>query len=126
MPRKSGLFLLLASALATASCAGAAKVNFTPAPGAQAQPRSQPCSVQLFLDTRPARKYVDLGAINYHKEWHRTSTGVTRDEALESVQKRACEVGADALIDVQATQGRRLEFAFINVRATAIRFDVRN
>ena len=103
------------------TCAAAGKITFTPAPGVSASPKESPCKIEVITDKVPAGKYFELGTINFHAEWHRALQGVKPEEAIQRIQEWACRVGADAIMNIQTTQEKRLEFAFINVRVTAVR-----
>jgi hypothetical protein len=120
---KRGVQLVCFLLLAVGTCRAADKIIFTPAPGVSAPPKESPCKIEIISEKSPARKYLELGTINFHAEWHRSGSGVKPEQALQKLQERACQVGADAIMNVQTTQGKRLEFAFINVRVTAIRFE---
>ncbi|HYR86522.1 MAG TPA: hypothetical protein VE422_20710 [Terriglobia bacterium] len=110
--------------VAASTCLAASpKITFTPSRGPGARAKNPSCAIELFEDTEPSQKFVQLGFINYHDEWHRTSSGTKFEKALPLIQKRACEAGADAIMNVQVREEKRFEFAFINVRVTAIRFE---
>lgn len=116
----------LALLLFVGTCAAAGKFTFTPVPGVSAPPKESPCQVDVIPgDIKPgdipAGKYLELGTINFHAEWHRSRRGVKPEEAIQKIQEWACRVGADAIMNIQTTQEKRLEFAFINVRVTALR-----
>lgn len=102
------------------TCAAAEKITFTPVPGVSAPAKESSCKVAVIPGKAPAGKYLELGTINFHAEWHRSRRGVKSEEAIQKVQEWACRVGADAIMNIQTTQEKRLEFAFINVRATAV------
>jgi hypothetical protein len=99
----------------------AGKITFTPVPGVSAPPKESPCKIDVIPGNIPAGKYLELGTINFHAEWHRTRRGVKPEEAIQKIREWACHVGADAIMNIQTTQEKRLEFAFINVRVTAVR-----
>jgi hypothetical protein len=106
------------------SCGGRAKISFTPKTPGSYQARQEPCDIEVFQDSKPDRSYVELGALNYHHERHRASAGqLTLDVALPQIKKRACEIGADAIVNVHVTEERRLEWALFHVAATAVRFE---
>jgi hypothetical protein len=105
------------------SCGGRARISFTPKTPGSYQPRQEPCEIQVFQDSKPDRSYVELGTLNYHHERHRASAGqLSLDAALLLLKKRACEIGADAIVNVHVTDERRLEWAMFHVAATAARF----
>jgi hypothetical protein len=119
----AGFHKSLVCSLLLWSCTAAPRINFTPVSVAQRSAKSpESCRIEVFRDEIPSRKYSEIGTINYHHEWHRLERGVTQEQAITSIQKRACEVGAEAIMNVQVREEKRLEFAFINVRATAIEF----
>ena len=103
------------------TCAAAGKITFTPVPGVSALPKESRCKVDVIPGKPPAGRYLELGTINFHAEWHRTRRGVKPEEAIQKIQEWACRVGANAIMNIQTTQEKRLEFAFINVRVTAVR-----
>lgn len=103
------------------ACAAAGKITFTPAPGVSTAPKESPCKVEVIPGEIPAGKYLELGTVNFHAEWHRALHGVTPEEAIQKIQEWACRIGADAIMNIHTTQEKRLEFAFINVRVTAVR-----
>jgi hypothetical protein len=99
------------------------KITFTPKEAGQHQAKPESCEIRVFQDSKPDQAYVDLGIINYHDERHRSNAGALKLEVvMPTIKARACEAGADALIDIRVTEVRRLEFAMFNVRATAVRF----
>ena len=103
------------------TCAAAGKITFTPVPGVSAPPKESRCKIDVIPGKMPAGKYLELGTINFHAEWHRALRGVKPEEAVQKIQEWACRVGADAIMNIQTTEEKRLEFAFINVRGTAVR-----
>ena len=111
----------LALLLFVGTCAAAGKITFTPAPGVSAPAKGSPCKIDVIPGNIPAGKYLELGTINFHAEWHRTRRGVKPEEAIQKIREWACQIGADAIMNIQTTQEKRLEFAFINVRVTAVR-----
>jgi hypothetical protein len=105
------------------SCGGTAKVTFRPSEAPKYPAKDPTCEIEV-LDEKPSSKYVELGIINYHHEQHRMSDGeLELDVALPEIKKRACQVGADAIMDVHVTDERKLEWATFHVMARAIRFE---
>jgi hypothetical protein len=109
-------FLLLVG-----TCAAAGKITFVPVPGVSAPAKGSPCKIDVISGDIPAGKYLELGTINFHAEWHRSRRGVKAEEAIQKIREWGCQVGADAIGNIQTTEEKRLEFAFINVRVTAVR-----
>ena len=107
--------------IAVGTCAAAEKITFTPVPGVSAPAKESSCKVAVIPGKVPAGKYFELGTINFHAEWHRALRAVKPEEAIQRIQEWACRVGADAIVNIQTRQEKRLEFAFINVRVTAVR-----
>ena len=111
----------LALLLFVGTCAAAGKITFVPVPGVSAPPKGSPCKIDVIPGNVPAGKYLELGTINFHAEWHRARRGVKPEEAIQKIREWGCQVGADAIMNIQTTEEKRLEFAFINVRVTAVR-----
>jgi hypothetical protein len=124
-PSTQILFLCIVSILFAARAGQAKeKITFTPKQAGQSLEKREPCEIQVFRDSAPDQSYIVLGNINYHDERHRAADGALKFEvALPKIKASACKVGGDALIDVQVTEVRRLEFAMFNVRATVVRFE---
>jgi hypothetical protein len=105
------------------SCGAKARISFVPKGAASYEARQGPCGIQVFQDSKPDRPYVEIGTINYHHERHRTSAGALKlDTALPQIRRRACEIGADAIVNIRVTDEKRLEWAMFHVTATAVRF----
>lgn len=122
MSRAPVLCLLAALALPYLSYAKA-KIQFMPSGSEKYAAKPEPCKVEVFEDSKPDREFVTLGVINYHDERHRMRDGPLKLEvAMPKIVERACKEGADAILDVNVTEVRRLEFGMFNVRVTAIRF----
>ena len=116
-------FFIVALGLTVTAAYAAAKITFTPSePRVSAAAKDPSCKIEV-LESRPDRKYVKIGIINYHNEWHRTSSGDTPAKAMPQIQKRACQAGADAIMGIQVTERKILEFAMLNVRVATIRFE---
>jgi hypothetical protein len=99
------------------------KITFTPASKEVFPFKSPSCDIWSFENSeKPAKQYTEVGIINFHEEWHRSKAGVTVDKAMPQIKARACQAGADAITEIHVTQDKRLEFAVLNVRVTAIRF----
>lgn len=112
---------LLGTALC--SCASRAKISFVPKGPASYEARQDQCQIQMFRDSKPDRPYVEIGTLNYHDERHRTGAdGLKLDVVLPEIRRRACAVGADALMNIHVTDEKRLEWAMFHVSATAVRF----
>ncbi len=122
MTHRTG-FLVLCLALLSAPPAHAkGKIAFTPKGDGRNQSRPASCEVQVFQGSRPDTPFVELGTIDYHDERHRSRAGSLNLEAvLPTLKARACQAGAEALVDVKVTEVRRLEFAMFHVRATVVR-----
>lgn len=115
-----GLFLLVACLCA---CGIPPRITFVPKPPAQVSPRPQPCDVDVFRDSKPERSYVEIGRIDYHEERHRAGGDrPTLDTVLPALKTRACEVGADALVNLHVTDERYLEYATFHISAVAVRY----
>jgi hypothetical protein len=83
------------------------------------------CEIQEIQDptATPTRPYVEFAIINYHDERHRSKDGALKlHVVMPKIKARACNLGADALVNIRVTEIRRLEFVMYNVRATALRF----
>lgn len=103
---------------------GKAKIGFSPKGSGKYPAKSADCEIQVFQDLKPDRPFAELGVINYHDEKHRTKAGNLKLEvALPLIKARACQAGADAIMNVHVTQVKHLEWAMFHVSATAIRFE---
>ena len=120
--KRAELVLVCVVGLVLGACASKARIGFVPS-GPSYQARQGSCDIEVFMESKPDRPYEELGTINYHDERHRTAAGgLNIETVLPEIRRRACEVGADALVNVHVTDERRLEWAMFHVSATAIRF----
>jgi hypothetical protein len=112
-----------ATVMAAGPGAAKEKITFIPKQERPQPAKPESCEMQVFVEGKPDRPFIDLGVVNYHDERHRAKDGALKLEvAMPKIKARACRAGADALIDIKVTEVRRLEFAMFNVRAAAIRF----
>lgn len=56
-------------------------------------PKAENCTIEFFRTTKPDRPYVEIGTIS--AEGSRDTPPATEQE---SIRKKACELGADAVI----------------------------
>ena len=105
------------------ACGGAAKITFDPTAARTYAPKDPTCEIEGF-EADPNTDYVEVGIIHYHHERHRASDDdLELDVAMPEIKKRACQVGADAIIDVHVTDRDNLEWRMFHVMARAIRFE---
>jgi hypothetical protein len=97
--------LLLLTALSTTACGYAVRstqyVQTIPPEGAEGQER---CRIPVYRSLRPAVAFREIGIIEaYGGGVVTTSDRSIFDRSVEELRKKGCELGADALIDVEVT-----------------------
>lgn len=92
--------------------------------GAKRPARPSNCKVDFINEGKPERLYEVVARIDVYVRRNKITQGrqAIYEEAIPELKKRACQVGADAIIVLRQTVSISGEFKLLYVKAEAIHF----
>lgn len=87
------------------------------------QQTDKSCDIPFFRKSQPTAEYETLAKIESHvqKNFFFGGTAKLEDEAYAELRKKACAVGANAVLIDDYVESKALEFSHVHVWASAIR-----